>query len=130
LFILSLSRGKRTKKKTVDRDKALLITSSVPAEKGFHFSTDPQKPTGNIATSIFDFLDEVKKIDVRSIDFHSKRGDFSKWLREVIKDDALANDFERLSSLAVTGEELRQKIVEVTEMRCKELANELKGLAR
>jgi len=129
LSSISLSRKpKRAKKEVVDRDKALLITSSVPVEKAFHFFTDLRKPLGMFATSIFEFADELKKVDVKSLEFHMQRNDFSRWLKEVIRDDWLASEFERLQGLKLTGEKLRARVADATEKRCKELAEILKGL--
>jgi hypothetical protein len=126
---ISLSRKAKVAKKTVlDRDKALLITSSVPVEKGFHFFTEIRKPTGMFATSIFEFVDELKKVDLKSLEFHTQRNDFSKWLREVVRDDWLAKEFEKFQTLELTGDTLRARAVEITEKRCKELAEVLKGL--
>lgn len=119
----------KAKKPSIDRDKALLITSSVPSEKAFHFFTDVQKPTGVFATSIFDFLEQLKKVDLKSLEFHFKRNDFQKWLREVIRDDWLADEFERLQKLDLAAEKLRKRLVEITEERCKQLSDALKHLA-
>jgi len=121
--------SRRQKAPPVDRDKALLITSSVPVEKGFHFFTDLQKPTGIFATSIFDFEEQLKKISLQSLEFHTKRGDFSKWLKDVIKDDTLSAEFEKMRSSSLTGEKLRTRLVSTVETRCKELAGALKSLA-
>jgi len=118
----------KAKKPLIDRDKALLITSSVPTEKGFHFFTDIQKPTGAFATSIFDFLEQLKKVDLKSLEFHLKRNDFQKWLREVIRDDWLAEEFEKLRALELSADKLRKRLVEITEERCKQLSDELKHL--
>jgi hypothetical protein len=112
----------------VDRDKALVMTSSVPVEKGFHFFAEIKKPLGIFATSIFEFCDELKKVDLASLEFHLKRNDFARWLRDVIGDDTLANEFDKLQRVEVAGEKLRSKLVEVTEKRCKELAEALKGV--
>jgi hypothetical protein len=121
--------SKRAKAPPVDRDKALLITSSVPVEKGFHFFTDLDKPTGMLATSIFDFAEQLKKVDLKSLEFHTKRGDFSKWLKDVIKDDTLSGELEKLRAIGLKGERLRTKLVGLVDNRCKELANALKSLA-
>ena len=123
-------KSRKAKKSPIDRDKALLITSSVPAEKGFHFFTDIQKPTGILATSIFDFLEQLRKVDLKSLEFHFKRNDFSKWLREVVRDDWLANEFEKLHAVELSADRLRSRLVEVTEERCKELAEAMKRLNR
>jgi len=111
----------------IDRDKALLITSSVPVEKGFHFFTAIKQPLGIFATSIFEFADQLKKVSLESLEFHLKRNDFARWLRDVIRDDTLANEFEKLQRLELASEKLRGKLVEITEKRCKELAEALKG---
>ena len=122
-------RASRRAKTLVSRDKALLITSSVPVEKGFHFFTDLHKPTGIFATSIFEFAEQLKKVDLNSLEFHMKRGDFAKWLKDVIKDDTLSVEFEKLRSLGLGGERLRAKLVGAVDKRCKDLATELKSLA-
>jgi hypothetical protein len=114
---------------SLDRDRALLITSSVPLEKGFRFFTDLHKPTGALATSVFDFADQLKKVDFKSLEFHMKRGDFSKWLKEVVKDDSLSSEFEELRSLGLAGEKLRTRLVSLVDKRCKDLASALKNLA-
>ncbi len=121
-------RRGNAKKPSVDRDKALLITSSVPGEKGFHFFTNVEKPTGMFATSIFDFLEQLKKVDVKSLEFHLKRNDFQKWLREVIRDDWLAEEFEKLKALDLSADRLRIRLVEITDERCKQLSDALKHL--
>jgi hypothetical protein len=100
----------------------------VPTEKGFHFFTDLQKQTGIYATSIFDFLEQLKKVDLKSLEFHLKRNDFQKWLREVIRDDWLADEFEKLKTLDLSADKLRKRLVEITEERCKQLSDALKHL--
>ncbi|HYB83766.1 MAG TPA: DUF5752 family protein [archaeon] len=122
-------RAGRRLRTSVDRDKALLITSSVPVEKAFHFFTDLHKPTGRFATSIFEFAEELKKVDLKSLEFHTKRNDFSKWLKDVIKDDTLSSEFEKVRSLGIEGEKLRSRLVNTVDKRCQELANALKSLA-
>jgi hypothetical protein len=110
----------------MDMDKALCITSSVPVEKRFHFFTDLDKPTGIDATSIFDFLDTLRKVDLESVEFHLERDDFSRWLREVVGDNSLADDFEKQHALGLSGEKIRSNLVEITERRCKEMNDALK----
>jgi len=64
LSSISTTQKQRSDKRgAVDRDLALLITSSVPVEKAFHFFTDIRKPLGTFATSIFEFADQLKSLD-------------------------------------------------------------------
>ena len=123
------SLKRRGKKAAPDRGTALLITSSLPVEKSFHFFTDINKPTSTFARSIFDFADKLKKVDSKSLEFHLKRNDFSRWLKDVIRDDWLANQFEKLQQQPLPGEKLRSKLVDLAENRCKELAGVLKTSA-
>ena len=97
-------------------------------EKGFQFFTDLAKPTALFTTSIFDFAGQLKKVDLKSLESHMKRDDFSKWLKDVIKDDTLSGEFEKLRSLGLGGEKLRTRLVGLVDKRCKELARALKAL--
>jgi len=119
-------KNRRTKKASMHMDKGLRITSSVPVEKRFHFYTDLNKPTGIYATSIFDFLDTLKKVDLESLKFHFERNDFSRWLREVVGDNSLADDFEKQHVLDLSGEKIRSNLVEITEKRCEDMSNTLR----
>ena len=120
---LQSRKGRRTKKNTQDPQ---VISPSVPVEKRFHFFTDLNKPTGIYATSIYDFLDTLKKVDLESLEFHFERNDFSRWLREVVGDNSLADDFEKRHALDLSGEKIRSNLVEITEKRCKDMSNALK----
>ncbi len=59
-----------------------------------------------------------------------QRNDFAKWLREVIRDDWLATQFEKLQGLKLSGEKLRAKVIEVTDKRIKELTSALSSIGR
>lgn len=111
---LQSGKGRRTKKNTQDPPVTSL---SVPVEKGFHFFTDLNEPTGICATSMADFVDDLKKVDLNSIEFHFERNDFSRWLREVVRDNSLADDLDRVHGAGLSGEEIRSSLVELTQKR-------------
>lgn len=113
----------RTKKGAPSTNDASVIQFSVPMEKGFHFFNGFSQPTGVYATSMIDFLDQLKKVDLKSVQFHSDRNDFSRWLREVVNDSSLAGDFDGLHAVELSGEDVRSRLVELTEKRCRELAD-------
>jgi hypothetical protein len=46
----------------------------------------------------------------------------------VIRDDTLANEFEKLREAGLVGEKIRDRLVQATEKRCKQLADVLKSL--
>ncbi|HXX72832.1 MAG TPA: DUF5752 family protein [Candidatus Acidoferrales bacterium] len=116
------------KPKKLDREALTRVTSAVPVERAFHFFADFRKPLGIYASSIFDFAEKLKKVDLQSLEFHLKRNDFSNWLNEVIHDEWLANEFEKVRNLPASGEKLRTQLVTVTEKRCKELMQALKDI--
>jgi len=81
----------------------------VEPEKGFHFYENVDKSLDQVALSLDDFIEKVKRVPLTSIEFHQQRGDFAKWIRDVLMDQPLADAIEGLKE---HGEELRRKIVE------------------
>ena len=96
------------------------ILSNVPMEKSFRFQTAEGQDTNVTAISLEDFAEKLIDIDVASIDFHYPRGDFQKWVREVIKDNDLA---DRLCYIKKeeSGDRLRKEILKIVERRILEL---------
>ena len=81
----------------------------VEPERGFHFYEDVDKSLDQVALSLEDFVEKVKKVPLASIEFHQERGDFANWIRDVLMEPPLADAIEGLKE---HGEELRKKIVE------------------
>jgi hypothetical protein len=81
----------------------------VPFEKGFHFCTDGGHYTGITAISLNDFSEKLKTIDGDSIDFHSNRRDFQKWVKDIFGDDELAWEMDRIRD---SEGNLRQQLVD------------------
>jgi hypothetical protein len=50
-----------------------------------------------------------------------ERGDFERWLSQVVGDDKLADKLINISSKKLRGEALRKKILAIMERRIKEL---------
>ncbi len=89
-------------------------TVKVPLEKSFYFNTALGEYTGVLASTGDGFIKALAKVPIESIEFHSKRRDFEKWARGVLASDQLANDIEDLRRRTITGEELRRKLITVT----------------
>ena len=106
--------------------KTRVITSEVPADKNFYFYTALGKPTGIHSASIFEFSDQLNTVEAQSIQFHMSRGDFSKWLSDVIRDGWLAHEFDALRDRQLPNSKLRDKLTELSARRCSELSNSLK----
>ena len=74
----------------------------LPPDRSFFF----RGPEGKLklrAQNLYAFLELAEGVDAETWEFHLRRGDYSKWFRERIKDDELAEQaeaVERQSSLA------------------------------
>jgi len=60
----------------------------------FHFCIDVGDYTGISAASYEDFLTSIKQVNGKSLSFHVKRGDFERWVLDVLKDEKLAKEME------------------------------------
>ena len=103
------------------------ILRRVPAEKGFTFFYELEKPTKRVAHSLEEFYSSLKTVKLRSIKFHLRRGDFEKWARQVIGDDKLADGLKALSEEKIASKNPRKEILEIVKRRIEELKNMTKS---
>ena len=96
------------------------ILRAVPLDQSFFFFEDMGKYTGRSARNLNEFFEIINQIDVKSVTFHFRRGDFNKWIRKSLKDDKLARSLKRIKKSA-SGEELRKKISRAVRRRLNEL---------
>lgn len=82
----------------------------VPREKAFYFFTSIGNYTGASASSLKEFMEKINGVNVRSLEFHLYRGDFEKWISEVLQEGELAGDVRRLQRLNLMGEPLRNQL--------------------
>lgn len=94
------------------------ILRTVSHTEAFHFYRDIGQPLGVSAVSLSDFCEKIKTVDIKSITFHFKRGDFEKWVREVFGDTELA---KKVGKIWARGEGLRNEIYNVVKKRLDEL---------
>lgn len=104
----------------VDKDAALKILRRVPDNNGFFFFTGIGQYTCVYAVSLADFCQKLKTVDLKSVEFHSKRGDFDKWIETTIGDAYLAGEIRKIER-TVNGEKLRSAICRTVEARVNEL---------
>jgi len=107
-------------KTNVDRISASEFLRTVPPEQSFLFFEDIGKYTGRLAANLDDFCEIIKTIDIKSLTFHFRRGDFERWIKETIQDVQLARKFKRIKR-SNSGGELRKKILRVVKRRIDEL---------
>jgi len=93
----------------------------LPVGKGFTFFYEFARPSGLTVHSVDEFYSTLKTIDTSSIRFHMERGDFERWLRQVVGDDKLADELISISNKKWRGEILRKRILATIKRRIKEL---------
>lgn len=97
------------------------ITKTVPRERAFYFFTSIGNYTGKSATSLEEFMEKIKEVNTKSLEFHFYRGDFEKWFIEVLQDEELAEEFKKLYELNLVGEPLRDQLHHVVSVHLKRL---------
>lgn len=95
----------------------------VPEDKGFYFYLRENEPLELVARSMQEFYDVVKSVDLASLEFHVQRGDFEKWIREVLNDEELADEIAGLNVAGLSGDALRDKLCESVARNCRILNN-------
>jgi len=82
-------------------------------EKAFYFFTSIGNYTGESAASLKEFMDKVGEVNVKSLEFHFYRGDFEKWVAEVLEDKDLAEHIRTFRDLSPVGEKLKNGLYRI-----------------
>lgn len=85
-------------------------TAEIPSDPKFHFYEDIGRPLNEVANNLQGFEEKVRKVSIMSLEFHQNRGDFAKWIRNVLKDVRLAQSIEKIDKI---GKELREELLNV-----------------
>ena len=91
------------------------LEQGVPPARQFYFREETGRtlPAGNLG----ELIDRVRTLDLAVVTFHFQRGDFSRWVRDVLHDEILARWLDRLRIVDLSGEELRLAFLEALERR-------------
>jgi hypothetical protein len=100
------------------------ILRTVPREKAFYFFTSIGNYTGENAASLKEFMEKINHVNVKSLEFHLYRGDFEKWIAEVLQDAELALDVRKLQKFNLTGESLRNQLFMIVSRQFKRLSSQ------
>jgi len=93
----------------------------LPVGKGFTFFDDFARPTKLTVHSLSEFCSALKTKDAKSIRFHVERGDFERWLRQIVGDDKLADKIASISEKKLSGEKLRKRVLNAVKRRINKL---------
>ena len=92
------------------------LLSSVPYDKGFHFFVAPGNYTGITAISLDEFAGKINIVPVESVMFHFQRGDYQKWLIDIIGDEDLAKRIDKLKETEwASGDGLREVLFQTVQ---------------
>jgi len=103
--------------------------ASVAANEPFLFYTGvgEKRYTGTMAWSLRGFVKTVQKVDIKSIEFHNRRGDFEQWAKVSLLDDLLWKDLKKVRLSKLKGERLRKSIAKVVKERFKRLSQQMQA---
>ncbi len=116
-------RGKSEETKKAEDKAGPKIASNilriVSNNNAFYFFTGVGQYTDRCSSCLADFCNAIQTIDVKSVEFHFRRGDFALWISETLEDNELANEIDRVSKVSKTirGEELRRTIHQTVDAR-------------
>lgn len=97
------------------------ILRRLPRENAFYFFTSMGNYTGEKAASLEEFVERIREVNVKSLEFHLYRGDFEKWTTETLEDKELAEKIRSLKSLSPIGHSLRDQLYLIVSKRYEKL---------
>ena len=97
------------------------ILRTVPRAEAFYFFTSIGNYTGQCASSLEEFVQKIKDIDIKSLEFHLYREDFEKWMTQTLVDNKLAGEIRILRGQKVAGDALRDRLYFIVSRRLKDL---------
>ncbi|HXW95073.1 MAG TPA: DUF5752 family protein [Nitrososphaerales archaeon] len=105
---------------SVAKGLAERITSPVSQERSFYFYLEVGMPLDPVARSLKEFGEILKTVDMRSLEFHSGRGDFEKWVY-MLGDVELSKSLVKIRNSGFKGEKLRSELVRAVQTRVRQL---------
>jgi len=97
------------------------VLRTVLREEAFYFFTSIGNYTGQSAASLEEFLQKIKDVDIKSLEFHLFREDFEKWIALTLGDNILAEEIKILRAQKVVGNALRDRLYFIVSRRLKDL---------
>ncbi len=101
------------------------ILGKLPREKAFYFFTSIGNYTGESAASLEEFLEKIKEVSIKSLEFHLYREDFEKWIAQTLEDKELAQEIQNLRNMNLAGDNLRDQLCLTVLKRYEKLKHEL-----
>jgi hypothetical protein len=97
------------------------ILRKLSRENAFYFFTSIGNYIGENAASLEEFLKKIGEVNVKSLEFHFYRGDFERWIAEILQDGELAEEIKSLKKLEPVGDSLRSQLHIIVSKRFEKL---------
>lgn len=101
------------------------VLRTVPKEKAFYFFNSTGNYNGKSAFSLKEFMERINEVNVKSLEFHLYRGDFEKWISEVLQDEELTEEVKKLQKFDLAGEVLRNRLYTIVSKHLEQITNQL-----
>jgi alpha-amylase len=104
-----------------------LRLATLTANEPFLFCTSigEENFTGAMSWSLKGFMKALQTVDVKAVEFHSRRGDFESWAEHSLHDKILARQLKEIRTSKRKGETLRKALVSAAESRFKKLSKQV-----
>jgi len=96
---------------------AIKAFNRVPDDRRFLFYVGIGQPTGFNAKTVEEFYRLTKQVCVESIEFHLFRGDFERWINDVLEENEFAVEVGNLKNSQLKGETLRTALLNLFETK-------------
>ena len=95
-------------------------SEKLPRENAFYFFSSIGNYIGESAASLEEFMEKIREVNVKSLEFHLYREDFEKWISGTLKEKELAADIRKLRGSNIIGDELRNQLYLTVSKKCSE----------
>lgn len=102
-----------------NRIRSTILTANEPFL--FYYGSKKENFTGIMVWSLRGFMNAINKVDIKSIEFHNQRDDFSSWVKHSFKDKKLSDCLKDIRKQKIKGKKLRAKIFNKISKRFEEL---------
>ena len=96
----------------------------------FQTGTGVENFTGVMSWSLKGFAKTLQTIDIASLEYHNRRGDFGPWAEYSLQDQILSRALEDLRGAKLKGGPLRKALVEIALKRFNELSRQTQRATR
>jgi len=97
------------------------LRAPLPKPKMFYFYDTHGHYLERAAANLWEFREALSELPLETIQYHLRRGDFERWLENVLHDDELARRVRKVGSRGLQKDMLRQALLEVVIDRYDEL---------